>query len=160
MKLALKKTPRPGLFGPLSHRVACHLDHSPYSHGELVFKTGKSASSVIGEGVRFKDIKYSSGAWDFFTLPDELEPAAHAWFMRHVGAPYDHMGMFRFGFGVLPQSPTRWFCTEAISASLGWSKPHIYGPDGVRARCVDIYGSVMVDTPWPTYEVHPAFKVA
>ncbi len=149
MRLALKKTARPTLFGPITHFVGQRLDHTIYSHCEIVFTNHLSASSVIGEGVRFKDIRYQHpGAWDFWTLPDEIELDAYRWFKEHAGEPYDYMGMLRFGLSILGESPRRWSCTEAFGAAVGWREPWRLGPGGVLARCQDEFSSVMVASPW------------
>jgi hypothetical protein len=141
MYLALKKTPRPTLLGPITHCIGKFLDKSPYSHGELVFRDGWCASSVMGYGVRFKRIDFAEGAWDFFSLPDELEPKARAWFLQNSGCRYDYLYMLRFGCTLLSQSLSRWGCFEAIGAALGWTGSWRYGPGGTLARCIDQYGS-------------------
>lgn len=145
MYLVLKKTARPTLFGPLTHAIGKRLDRAEHSHGELLFKTGWSGSSVMGQGVRFKRIAYTPGAWDFYTLPDALEPAAHGWMHTHNGEPYDNGYMMRFGFPLVGESPTKWGCMEAICAALGWRASWRYGPGGFLNRCQDIYGSELVD---------------
>mgnify|MGYP000928025953 CR=1 FL=1 len=147
MHLVLKKTARPTLFGPITHYVGKRLDNSDYSHGELLFKTGWSGSSVMGQGVRFKRINYTAGAWDFYTLPDALEPMAHACFSLHNGEPYDNGYMLRFGIPIFKESPTKWGCIEIICTALGWSDTWRYGPGGCLSRCKDMYGSKLVENP-------------
>lgn len=144
MLLALKKTARPTLFGPLTHAIGKRLDHCDYSHGEILFKTGHSGSAVMGHGVRFKLIEYTRDAWDFWTLPDELEPAAHAWFCRHKGAGYDYLYMARFGTPIIGESHSRYGCMEAIMASLGCSEAYRYGPGGGLAFCRDVFKSKLI----------------
>lgn len=157
MRLAFKKTARPTVFGPIAHAIGKTMDASIYSHVELVFRTGSSGSSCYGEGVRFKDIQFVEGAWDFYTLPDELEPVAHRWYSTHLGEGYDNLGVLRFGCSFLRESPSKWFCTEAHAAALGWSEPWRYGPGGFLARCKDHLGSVQCDSPYDSaYKIHPA----
>lgn len=151
MRLALKKTARDKPWGPLVHAIGRRLDHSPYSHAELILPNGLSGSSVMGEGVRIKAIAYSGGtqAWDFFQLPRHLGPNAHQWFARHAGQGYDYSAMARFWWGVIAQERGRWTCCEAIGAALGWQETWRYGPGGLLARLQDHYAVQQVDGPWP-----------
>jgi hypothetical protein len=151
MRLALKKTARPTLFGPVSHAIGKRLDHGPYSHCELVLDNGMSASSVMGEGVRMKEIKYSGGieAWDFFQLPGSLGPRAHKWFHQHAGERYDYGAMVRFWWGVVHEENGRWTCTEAVGTALGWTRAFPYSPSALLARLQDTYAVQQVFAPWP-----------
>lgn len=160
MYAALKKTARPTLFGPLTHAVGKRLDCADHSHGELLFRTGWSASSVIGEGVRFKRIVYNPTAWDFYTLPDELEPAAHAFCSYHQGEDYDRGYMLRFGMPLVNEHPSKWGCIELMGAACGWTDPWRYGPGGYLARCIDVYGSKLVrlDDPFLLSVFPPVFE--
>lgn len=159
MRLALKKTARPTLMGQLAHAIGKRLDHTLYSHGELVFSDRRSASSVIGTGVRFKDIPYDTpGAWDFFTLPSFKEPSARAWFEAHEGEPYDYFYMARFGVPLLSESLERWGCIEAIGAALGWRETWRLGPGGLLSRVRDHFNAEKVSRPWP--DIHPAVLLA
>ena len=135
MKAAFYKGTRPGLQGIYSRAVRA-IDRGPYSHCELVFSDGLSASaSYIDGGVRFKAIDYSQHPehWDFMDLPDEQEPCARDWFERNMGAPYDLMGNVRFVLPFLPDSQRGWFCSEALGAALGWKEPWRFGPNGLAA---------------------------
>ncbi|KQP02442.1 hypothetical protein [Pseudorhodoferax sp. Leaf265] len=151
MRLALKKTARPTLFGPVSHVIGKRLDHGPYSHVELILPNGLSASAVMGEGVRIKAITYSGGseAWDFYELPGALGARAHRWFTDHDGEGYDYGAMVRFWWGVVAEERGRWTCCEAVGAALGWSRPWPYSPSGLLARAVDHYAARKVAGPWP-----------
>lgn len=150
VRLALKKTARPTLWGPVSHAIGKRLDHGPYSHCELVLDNGMSASSVMGEGVRLKKIQYrSAGAWDFFQLPFFLAPRAHKWFYEHVGERYDYGAMARFWWGVVHEENGRWTCTEAVGTALGWSRAFPYSPSALLARLQDTYAVKQVAGPWP-----------
>lgn len=150
VRLALKKTARPTLWGPLTHAIGKRLDHGPYSHAELILPNGMSGSSVMGEGVRIKAIQYSSAdAWDFFEVPRHMGPNAHKWFAAHAGERYDYGAMARFWWGVVAEERGRWTCCEAIGAALGWSRPWPYGPSGMLARLQDHYAARQVAGPWP-----------
>ena len=133
MKAAFYKGTRPGWQGIYSRGVR-FIDRGPYSHCELVFSDGLSASaSYIDGGVRFKQIAYDPAHWDFMALPDELEDYARDWFERNMGAPYDLMGNVRFVLPFLPDSQRGWFCSEAMGAALGWAEPWRFGPNGLSA---------------------------
>lgn len=133
MRLALYKATRPGLQGIYS-RVVRWVDGGPYSHVEILFSDGVSASSsFIDGGVRFKAIDYDPTHWDFIDLPVHFEPAARAWFEQHEGARYDLVGNLRFVAWFVPHSKSRWFCSEAVAAALGMPDPWRYGPSGLAA---------------------------
>ena len=139
MKAAFYKATRPGWQGIYSRAVRW-IDRGPYSHAELVFSDGLSASaSWMDGGVRFKRIDYDPERWDFVTLPDSLEPQARDWFERNAGAPYDLMGNVRFVLPWLSDSDKGWFCSEALGAALGWKEPWRYGPNGAAAMARTMY---------------------
>lgn len=138
MKLALYKGTRPGLAG-VYNRVTRLIDRGPYSHCELLFSCGLSASSsFIDGGVRFKDIAYTTTKnWDFLPLPNADEPKAFFWFMSHRGLPYDVWGNLRFASNFARDCPDKWFCSEAVMAALGYSEAYRYGPSGMATLLLD-----------------------
>lgn len=134
LSLALFKGTRPGVAG-LYNRLGRFLDRGPYSHCELVFPSGISASSsFVDGGVRMKVIGYSSmGNWDFLPIADPdgaLERAAWDWFCRHNGMAYDVLGNLRFATNFASDSADKWFCSEACMAALGYPEAYRYGPSG------------------------------
>lgn len=133
MRAAFYKGTRPGLQGIYS-RVVRLIDRGPYSHCELVFSDGISASaSWIDGGVRFKHIDYKPKHWDFVDLPANLEDAARQWFTTHEGHGYDLLGNLRFVFWMVRESDKDWFCSEAIGAALGMPEAWRLGPNGLAA---------------------------
>ena len=131
MRLALYKGTRPGWQG-LYSRLVRWLDGGLYSHCELVFADGVSASSsYIDDGVRFKLIDYRPEHWDFIDLPASLEDSARDWFRSHSRQPYDLWGNVRFAFGFARESKGAWFCSEAVMAALGFKEAYRYGPSGM-----------------------------
>lgn len=133
MKVAFYKATRPGLQG-LYSRLARLVDRGPYSHCELVFGHGMSASaSFIDGGVRLKHIDFDPAHWDFVDVPDALADRALAWFEQHQGASYDLIGNLSFLWPLVPHSRRKWFCSEAIAAALGIPEPHRLGPNGLAA---------------------------
>ncbi len=132
-KIAFYKGTRPGLAG-LYNRLGRWLDHGPYSHCELVFSDGMSGSaSYMDHGVRIKYIGYTSGDWDFVDIPERYEPVARRWFISERGRAYDLWGNVNAMFGFIPHSRDKWFCSEAIAASLKLSDPWRYKPNGLCA---------------------------
>ena len=139
MRAAFYKATRPGVQGLYSHAVQW-VDRGPYSHCELVFADGMSASaSWVDGGVRFKRIDYDPDHWDFIELPDHLEPAARAWFEAHKGEPYDLPGNLRFVCWLVREAPEGWFCSEALAAALGILEPWRLGPNGLAALLLSMY---------------------
>ena len=148
MKLALYKGTRLGWEG-LYSRLVRWLDRGIYSHCELVFSAGVSASSsYIDGGVRFKIIDYRPGHWDFIEIPDptgEIEQRARAWFREHNGEPYDLWGNVRFAIGFARDSTGKSFCSEAVMAALGFPEAYRYGPSGMAALLLHIFTQVTVE---------------
>ena len=139
MRAAFYKATRPGLQGIYSRAVR-FIDRGQYSHSELAFSDGMSASaSYIDGGVRFKRIDYDPAHWDFVELPDAAEPFAREWFRANEGAPYDLLGNVRFVLPLLPDSSSGWFCSEAIAAALKLREPWRLGPNGLAAVLLSMY---------------------
>lgn len=161
MRLALLKAPLPGLKHQLAHRLGSALDQSPYSHSNMVFSNRMSASSWADGGVDIREVEYDLALWDFWTLPDALEPAAHAYYARRRGTPYDRNGVLRFALPIFKECQDHDFCHEVNASALGFSEPWRYGPGLLLANCRDRFGSVQCDGPWPTsISLHPAVKEA
>lgn len=129
VKIAFYKGTRAGWAG-LYNRLVRWFERGKYSHCELVFSDGISASSsFLDGGVRFKRIEYDPARWDFVDVPDAMELRARLWFTNHKGAKYDVMGNVRFFFGWMPDNPNKWFCSEAVAAALAMPDPWRYGPN-------------------------------
>jgi hypothetical protein len=129
----------PGIAG-LYNRLVRLVDNGPYSHDELIFSDGVSASaSWMDDGVRFKQIDYDPDKWDFIDLPPEKEEAARQWFIDHEGEPYDLMGNLRFLCGIIRESKRGMFCSEAKAAALGLTEPWRYGPNGLTNILRDMW---------------------
>lgn len=133
MRAALYKATRPGIQG-LYSRAARFVDRGPYSHCELIFTDGLSASaSYIDKGVRIKRIDYDPEHWDFVDLVGFDEKAARAWFEAHQGEPYDLPGNLQFIVWFVPAGYGKWFCSEAIMEALGFQDSWRFGPNGAAA---------------------------
>lgn len=129
-RAAFYKGTRPGVAGVYNRGVRW-VDRGPYSHCELVFSDGMAASaSWMDGGVRFKRIDFDPEHWDFIDLPQEKEAAARQWFEKHKGEKYDLAGNIHFVLGPVPDARSKWFCSEAAMAALGFTDPWRYGPNG------------------------------
>ena len=133
MRAAFYKATRPGLQGIYSRAVRA-IDRGPYSHCELVFSDGLSASaSYIDKGVRMKRIDYDPEHWDIVDLAGFDEQAARGWFEDRLGEGYDLWGNLRFIFGWVHDDDGKWFCSEALMAALGFPEPWRFGPNGAAS---------------------------
>lgn len=133
MRAAFYKGTHAGLPG-VYNRFVRLWDRGPYSHCELLFADGLSASaSFMDGGVRFKRIDYDPAKWDFVELPDALEAAARAWFVWHDGKAYDVLGNLRFLIGPLPQSRDKWFCSSALASALAIGEGWRLSPNALHA---------------------------
>lgn len=142
MKVALYKGTHTGISG-LYNVLTRYLDRGMYSHCELVLSDGIScSSSYLDGGVRFKQVDYSKvDNWDFLDIPDptgELEFNAFLWFKLHEGCKYDLLGNLRFVSNAVKDDSSKWFCSEAVMASLGFTEAYRYGPNGCAAVLRDI----------------------
>lgn len=139
MKIAFYKGTRPGLSG-LFNIVTRFWLAGPYSHCELIFSDGMSASSsFLDGGVRFKKIDYDPRRWDIYTLDIPAgEIAARNWFLQHEGHKYDTLGLAGFLVRPFKGSKRRWFCSEAIMAALGFEEPWRFDPCNM-ARALQPY---------------------
>lgn len=133
MKLALYKSTHSGISG-IYNRVVRWWDQGVYSHCELLFSSGMSASSsYMDKGVRLKLITYAEDKWDFLDLSTFNEQVALDWFKEHKNESYNLIGNLRFGLGFLKSRKNTWFCSEAIGVALGIKEPWRLSPNGLAA---------------------------
>ena len=132
MRAAFYTATRPGWQGVYS-RLVRWIDKGEFSHVELIFSDGMSASSsYLDGGVRFKRIEFDLSRWVFVEVVAD-EAKARAWFDAHAGEAYDLAGTARFVFGFIPQNPRKWFCSEAVAEAIGLHESWRYGPCGLFA---------------------------
>lgn len=128
VKVAFYKGIRPGIAGIYSHGVR-FMTKSIYSHCEIIFSDGMSASSSFSDGgVRFKEIEYEPDRWDIIDMPGIDEAFAREWFVQHEGIKYDVIGNLHFVFAPIGNCTNGWFCSEAVAASLGITSPWRFDP--------------------------------
>lgn len=138
------KGTRPGIPG-LYNKLVRAQDCGPYSHVEIQFSDGLSASSSFADGgVRFKKIEYGTENWDFIDLPVAWEADARLWFEAHAGEKYDLMGNLHLALGFFTEDRLRKFCSEAGGSALGIDQAWRLTPNTlyvVVLRLVDVYFS-------------------
>lgn len=129
MRVALYKGTRPGLSGLFNILTRWWLG-GPYSHCELVFSDGWSASSsFLDGGVRFKRIEYDPARWDFIELESQFdEEEARTWFVVHQGMKYDLLGLVGFMIRPIKGHSNRVVCSEAVMEALGFSQGYRFDP--------------------------------
>jgi uncharacterized protein YycO len=80
--------------------------------------------------VRAAVIDLDSADWvivDIKTTPEQDLNAA-LWFNQHMGQPYDVRGLFGFVLRRIPGDKGKWFCSEAVAASLGFEESWRFDP--------------------------------
>lgn len=104
---------------------------SQYSHCELVEVIVSGAmlswsSSIQDGGVRQKFITITDD-WELWVVGAD-RTRAHQWFRERDGLGYDFLGLFGFVVRWIKGSNRRYFCSEAVAASLGFEDPFRFSP--------------------------------
>lgn len=102
-----------------------------FSHAELIESDNPDgtvnawSSAYLDGGVRRTRLTLTPSDWRVVDVPltPEQQAAAIQWFEAHKGQPYDVRGMFGLALRRIPYERDRWFCSEAIAASLGFEDP-------------------------------------
>jgi hypothetical protein len=112
----------------LFNKLVSWWTRGPYSHCELVFSDGQSASSSFMDGgVRYKRILYNHDHWDFIELGPEFdEQKAREWFDEHLGNGYDVAGIIGFVNPRISQDKQKEFCIEAVLSALEFTESWRY----------------------------------
>lgn len=130
-RAAFYKGVRPGVPG-IYNRGVRWWTRGPYSHCELVFSSGVSASaSYMDGGVRFKWIEYDPAHWDFINLPEQLETKALAVFQKKQGDRYDLLGNVHFVISAVGDDDGKSFCSEILGEALGLLEPYRFSPNAL-----------------------------
>lgn len=139
MRAAFYKGTKTGFPGAYN-KIVRAWDAGPYSHCEIIFSDGLSASaSFMDRGVRFKPIEYDPAHWDFVELPDHLESSSRKWFEANEfqpngeRTPYDLAGNFGFVWRPLRGEMGAFFCSESVAAALGFPEAWRYSPNGLAS---------------------------
>ena len=129
MKIAFYKGTKSGISGVYNRGVRW-IEDGLYSHCELVFSSGLSASSSFMDGgVRFKEIEYDLDKWTVLDIPWADEKKALAYFTQRLGKSYNLRGNIHFLFGFIRGDSDGEFCSEACAGALGISTPWQFAPN-------------------------------
>lgn len=129
MKVAFYKGKHKEFFAALYSYGVRKWTKSKYSHCELIFNDEIAASSSFKDGgVRYIKMEFPDADWDFVELPDCYETAARQWFDEHAGEKYDVIGNIHFLLSPIGNAKRKWFCSEAVGASLGLKDSWRYDP--------------------------------
>ena len=122
----------------LFNRLTAWWLRGDYSHCELILGTnanGQSicaSSSMMDGGVRVKHMRLDAAHWDI--VPVAGDPAqAWAWLREHEGEGYDYLGLLGFIVRALGHDKSRWVCSEAVAAMLGFPDPWRFDPCSLHA---------------------------
>lgn len=127
MRVAFYKGTRPGLESIFNYLTRWWL-RGPYSHCEVIFSDGWSASSFfLDGGVRFKYIEYNPDHWDIVEV-NHSEQKARDWFVKHNKQKYDTFGLLGFVFRIIGGHPKRWVYSEAVMEAFGYQDSWRYDP--------------------------------
>lgn len=131
-KAAFFKGTSPGLMALVD--FAIRLDTSgPFTHCELLFSDGRSASSVPGVGVRFTtpgSIDFNDATqWELLDLQGLDEQAAIATFNKNLGNGYDFLGDAHFVFDLIQHAKHHDFCSEICAYALGFDEGWRFDPN-------------------------------
>jgi hypothetical protein len=130
---AFYKGTHPGLPG-LFNRAVRAFDNGQYSHQEIVFSDGMSASSsFLDGGVRFKKIDFDSANWDFVNLPLAWETDARHFFEINNGKAYDIMGDIWQVLGFVHLSTDKLMCSAACMEALGYTDSWRFRPNAAMS---------------------------
>ena len=134
-------------------RLICWVTESRYSHVEIV--TAMDISTYVGNkswsssprdgGVRSTQIDFASGRWDVYrvdTLVTEYQ--VNEWFMRRRGAKYDWLGAISTQMPLNLGRPLRWFCSEAVAASMDIDRPHMLSPCMLWSHLLQTHSTKLV----------------
>lgn len=125
----------------LFNRAVAWWTRGPYSHCELVIQREPDgaahcwSSSLMDGGVRSKVITLDPDHWDVVSLdvtPDKLVLALD-WFEQREGSGYDVLGLLGFIWRAAADNSSRWFCSEALAAALGFIEPWRFSPNDLYA---------------------------
>lgn len=111
---------------------------SDVSHVEIVLREcpdGRllcASSSPRDGGVRLTWITPDPDRWETLDI-DADQVTVRDWFVARVGQKYDWLGILGFVVRPARQDDQRWFCSEAVAASLGFTDPWRFDPAALRA---------------------------
>ena len=120
--------------------------HRNVTHTEMVlagpwWAADIASSSLMDGGVRIKKaVRLNRAHWMAVEVPGWEAQQSAAWFIAHLGEPYDSrgaVGSVLYGLG----QDDGWFCNEADGASVGQIDPHKMPPAGFMDYCLGQTGA-------------------
>lgn len=101
-----------------------------------------SAYPLFGVGFNIKQFLLSE--WDIADYPKVIQTSPENteqitpqdvfnWFYKNNKAKYDYWGLFGFIVRRIGGDKKRWFCSEAVAASLNFPEPHRFTPSILAA---------------------------
>jgi len=104
-----------------------------FSHVELVFSDGRSASAVAGVGVRFTapgSIDFTDTTqWELVDLSMLDEQAAIDCFDKNLGKGYSYRGDLHFIIGFVEHDKNDDFCSEICAYATGFEQAWRFDPN-------------------------------
>lgn len=125
----------------IGNRLISWWTRGVYSHCEVITgidtvtgeKLCASASGRDG-GVRFKLMNLPADKWDIIEVPFDGYEAAQ-WFEDHKDKAYDYLGLVGFVWSAQHDSKDKWFCSEAVAASMGFAEAWRFDPNHLARVC-------------------------
>ena len=131
MKIAFYKANKKGMAG-IYNRGVKWIEDGIYSHCEIIFSDGLSASSSFMDGgVRFKEIEYDLEKWDIYDVSWADESYARQYFIKSIGRHYNVLGNIHFIFGFVRGNTEGLFCSEACAEALGLENGWQFAPNAL-----------------------------
>jgi len=131
IKIAFYKGTKDGIAGVYNRGVRW-IEDGIYSHCEIIFSNGLSASSSFMDGgVRFKDIQYDPEKWDIFEISWADEKYAYDYFVNRIGRPYNLKGNVHFLIGFVRGDSYGLFCSEACGGAIGLDNAWQFAPNAL-----------------------------
>lgn len=121
----------------LFNKLVSWYTRGKYSHCEIIVgetQAGESvcySSSFRDHGVRKKYIILDPNVWDVVTI-DYDPKIAQDWFDQRIGYKYDVLGLVGFLFRRLDGEKRKYFCSEAVAESIGFSESWRFDPNTLK----------------------------
>ena len=120
--------------------------HTNVTHVEAILEENPDGTVTIGSstlrketpqlvtGVRIKrNVTLTPDHWLIIDVPRWDAKKAMQWFIEHDGEPYDLRGAFVCVFPFLWSQKGRWFCNQAVGASVGLVDAETFSPSQFTA---------------------------
>lgn len=130
-----KENPKSELFDNL----ICFIDKSRYSHCELVINFDPNSkrgvcwsSSPREKAVRKQVITLDHNRWEVYEIDDEyVLDKVEEFFKKEEGKKYDWLGAVSTQLRFIPESVSKWFCSEILAAFFRMYKPNRQTPKDI-----------------------------